>query len=365
MVVTSLKDYQGTKFVHNDDSLVFVDQCGIIQYSNSNINKIFGFNQNVLYKKNVSILFPKSFSKNIYTYIYRCINDEKLNLVDGFITLKDTNKVLPIRISFKKYNFIGIKGVLLRIKKRNQEDNLSNNELIKIFKEHANFVSKTSHELRNPLTTILNATTILEKLKNNGEYENMQTKNINRIKKSIDQLTKILDDFLMINKIEATDKTSTFDTDILSFSKEIIENVKGNNLKNIYISYKHCGTTNIRINKEMLNSVFHNLLSNAIKYSPKRSLIQFKTKVEENKLIISCKDNGIGIPKEEHKNLFIRYFRANNTTNIQGTGLGLSIIKEYIDKVGGTIYFESKLNKGTTFVVVIPLNYNSLSEKIS
>ena len=164
MVVTSLKDYQGTKFIHNNDSLVFVDQCGIIQYSNSNTNKMFGFNQNILFKKNISLLFPKTYSKNVYTYIYRCINDEKIDLVDSFLGIKENDSLIPIYITFKKYNFIGIDGVLLRIKKRIQQKELSNIELHKAFKEHASFVSKTSHEIRNPLTTILNATTILNKL---------------------------------------------------------------------------------------------------------------------------------------------------------------------------------------------------------
>jgi len=351
MVVTSLKDYQGTKFVHNDDSLVFVDQCGIIQYSNSNINNMFGFNQNVLYKKNISLLFPKTYSKNIYTYI---------------LGVKNNDNLIPIYISFKKYNFIGVEGVLLRIKKRTQRTELSNIELLKAFKEHANFVSKTSHEIRNPLTTILNATTILNKLSAvDGIAKDIKSKNIIRIFNSIDQLTDILDDFLTINKINAKEKNNVLDLNISSFTKEIIESVKGDNEHQAYIVYTHYGNNHLMIDREMLSSVFYNLLSNAIKYSSKRSVIKFETKIIENELQIICKDYGIGIPLEEQKNLFNRYFRANNTTNIKGTGLGLSIIKEHIEKVGGSIELESKLDVGTTFHITIPLSNGNLSEQIS
>ena len=119
------------------------------------------------------------------------------------------------------------------------------------------------------------------------------------------------------------------------------------------------------VDKEMLYSVFYNLLSNAIKYSPKRSVIKFETKNSDNQLSIICQDYGIGIPIKEQKNLFKRYFRANNTTNIKGTGLGLSIVKEHIEKVNGTIKFDSKLNKGTTFYITIPLKKGKLSEQIS
>jgi len=67
-------------------------------------------------------------------------------------------------------------------------------------------------------------------------------------------------------------------------------------------------------------------------------------------------DQGMGIPEEEQKHLFERFFRAHNATNIQGTGLGLNIVKEYIHLMGGEISFTSKLNEGTTFQIQLPLS---------
>jgi signal transduction histidine kinase len=77
-----------------------------------------------------------------------------------------------------------------------------------------------------------------------------------------------------------------------------------------------------------------------------------------NNSIIRLKviDNGIGIPEDEQEKVFTRFFRAQNTENIQGTGLGLSITKRYVELISGTIIFTSKSNEGTTFIVEIPLN---------
>ena len=69
---------------------------------------------------------------------------------------------------------------------------------------------------------------------------------------------------------------------------------------------------------------------------------------------IEIKDQGIGIPKEEQKQLFERFFRARNTYNIEGTGIGLNIVKQYVELMNGTIDFESQMNNGSTFKVKWP-----------
>lgn len=72
--------------------------------------------------------------------------------------------------------------------------------------------------------------------------------------------------------------------------------------------------------------------------------------------MITVKDEGIGIPGEDHKHLFERFFRAGNVTTIQGTGLGLNIVRRYIELLQGTVSFESEAGAGTIFTVTLPLN---------
>ncbi len=357
MVVTSLKNYQQNQFVKKRDGLVFVDECGIIYHSNQGVKKLFGLSNDMLFKKNIAVLFTKDFSKKIYTCIYRCISNEKIPLKENYLGISKNSKEIPLNISFKKYNYLGVQGVLLRLSKIDNQIAKNKKSLLNEYKEHAYFVSKTSHELRNPLTTILNATTILEKIQGDLKYKDIHKKNIRRIKKSISQLTHILDDFLTINKIESTQQDQPFfETNVKVFTKKIIESLQGENSKNILIDYQHVGQTSIQTHRDMLYSVLTNLLSNAIKYSFKNGSVQFKTEViDDNRLQIICKDKGIGIPLDEQKKLFKRYYRAKNVTHIQGTGLGLSIVKEHIDSIGGTISFKSVQNIGTTFVIILPI----------
>lgn len=355
MVIKSPQNLENLKFSQKKDNLVFVDDCGIIQFSNTKFNNSFGYEQNYLFKKNISVVFPKNYSNIIYTYIYRCMNNSNLKLEECVLIHKNNNQIVPISLQFKKFTFLGIKGVLLIIKKSTDAKNIATKKVNSFYKEHINFIAKTSHELRNPLTTILNATNLLEKIKGTTQNLSLQEKNFNRIKKSIAHLTKILDDFLVINKIELNNKEQTTKTNLPQFTNEIIQSSKGENLKSIFITYKHNGIADINVDKDMLYSIFHNLLSNAIKYSPNNSIINFETKINKNTLTVICKDNGIGIPNEDKNKLFTRYFRAKNTTSIQGTGLGLCIIKDHLKKIGGKIDFISKINYGTTFFVKIPL----------
>jgi signal transduction histidine kinase len=78
----------------------------------------------------------------------------------------------------------------------------------------------------------------------------------------------------------------------------------------------------------------------------------------DDRFVLTVKDNGIGIPENEQKHLFERFYRANNAANIQGTGIGLNIIKKYIELLNGNITFTSKLNEGTTFTINLPLTSN-------
>ena len=70
---------------------------------------------------------------------------------------------------------------------------------------------------------------------------------------------------------------------------------------------------------------------------------------------IEVKDSGIGIPKEAQKELFTKFYRANNAINIQGTGLGLHIVKRYVELLDGSLSFQSHENVGTTFTIALPI----------
>ena len=106
--------------------------------------------------------------------------------------------------------------------------------------------------------------------------------------------------------------------------------------------------------EKIIQLILSNLLYNAVNYSPEGSTIELYVRQNEKTITVTVKDNGFGIPEEDQKHIFERYFRAHNVTNIQGTGIGLNIVKNHLENLGGSIYFESEENKGTTFVIAFP-----------
>jgi signal transduction histidine kinase len=109
------------------------------------------------------------------------------------------------------------------------------------------------------------------------------------------------------------------------------------------------------MDKKAYRTIIQNLISNAIKYSPEGGRIHIELQTNQQQLLLSISDEGLGIPEEDQRHLFERFYRASNASNIQGTGLGLNIIKKYIELLGGQISFKSTLGKGTSFYISIPI----------
>jgi signal transduction histidine kinase len=106
--------------------------------------------------------------------------------------------------------------------------------------------------------------------------------------------------------------------------------------------------------EKILELCLSNLIYNAIKYSSENTIIDIGVSQNKDVTIFHIKDNGIGIPEKDQKNIFNRYFRAENALLMQGTGIGLNIVKDHLNNLDGTISFESKEHQGSTFVIELP-----------
>jgi len=219
------------------------------------------------------------------------------------------------------------------------------------------FVSMASHEFRTPLTSILSSAAIIGRYTKEEQQPNRE-KHINRIKASVANLTGILNDFLSLSKLEEGKvEINSTELDLTTLCKEISEDVKGLLKSNQSVEHKTIGPTKkVVIDDRILRNILFNLVSNAIKYSDKT--ITCTIRYEEEYFQIEVADQGIGIPAEDQKHLFSRFFRAGNVTNIQGTGLGLNIVRRYVDLLNGDIFFTSEHEVGTTFFVKIPYAEN-------
>ena len=139
------------------------------------------------------------------------------------------------------------------------------------------------------------------------------------------------------------------------FAVEIIEEMNGILKTGQAIQLEFNGNEEITQDERILKNVMFNLLSNAIKYSGENKNIYLSIDTRNESVLIEVRDEGIGIPEEDQRNLFSQFYRGKNVTNIQGTGLGLNIVKRYTELLGGNITFKSKLTAGSTFTVSLPL----------
>lgn len=223
------------------------------------------------------------------------------------------------------------------------------------------FVTMASHEFRTPLSTILSSASLMEKYNEEGEMAEKRLKHITRIKNSVNNLTGILNDFLSLSKLEEGQIFfNPSPMDIVKLAEEVLEETESIAKTGQSVKYQHEGNIrNANFDKQVIKLILTNLLSNAIKYSPENKEILFTTRTDREKLQVEVQDQGIGIPEKDLEHLFTRFFRAKNATNIQGTGLGLNIVKRYLDLMGGTISCKSELNRGTTFYITIPFDYEN------
>ena len=217
------------------------------------------------------------------------------------------------------------------------------------------FVTMASHEFRTPLGTILSSASLIGKYETN-EHQTKREKHIDRIKAAVSNLTEILNDFLSLEKLEeGVVRCQMVRINGKQLLSETIDDLKGISRNGQTIELVYEGNEEIFADPQLMKNILINLVSNAIKYSKDDGQITVSSAVTSERFELNITDRGIGIPLEDQKNIFDRFFRATNAGNIQGTGLGLNIVKKYVELMDGSISFVSS-EEGTTFTVSLPQN---------
>ncbi|MBT34007.1 MAG: hypothetical protein CMO01_30460, partial [Thalassobius sp.] len=225
-----------------------------------------------------------------------------------------------------------------------------------------NFFSVMSHEIRSPLSGIIGMNELL--LQQNSRSD--QKRFLSAIKFSANNLMILINDILDFSKIRAGKlefENNEFDLHMMLQNTFLSYKTQAND-RNIAFSLKK--TKNlpkyVKGDSTRLSQILNNLLSNAIKFTQMGSVdLEVKVLKDEGKkvkLLFNVRDTGIGIPVKKQKKIFEPFQQASKDTSRKfgGTGLGLSIVKNLIELQGGEILMESKVNKGTTFSVIIEFN---------
>ncbi len=217
------------------------------------------------------------------------------------------------------------------------------------------FVSMASHEFRTPLTAILGASDVL---KCYGDQLSPEEKGLrlDKIQQQVNHMTSLLEDILTVGKADASQLD--FDPvplEVEQFCQELVEETRRSARPAHPILLSFTGSrTNVPMDPKLLRNILSNLLSNATKYSPEDKPIKFDVASENGTTVFRIRDFGIGVPEQDLDRVFEPFHRGANATTISGTGLGLAIVKRAVERHGGHISIESKLNHGTAFTVTIP-----------
>jgi|SRR6478672_3872941 len=224
------------------------------------------------------------------------------------------------------------------------------------------FVSMTSHEFRNPLSTILFAAELLQHHSYRLTDEKKQ-KYLCRIQSAVKQMNHLLNEVLEIGKAEAGKLGfNPIPIDLSAYCQYIVEEIQLTAGSNYLLVFNNIGTcSQACMDEQLLRSILTNLLSNAVKYSPDGGKIHLELVCEHESVTFRIQDEGIGISAADQAKLFNTFHRGNNVGKIAGTGLGLAIVKNCVELHGGTIFVESEVGAGTTFIVTLPLHHQVYS----
>lgn len=222
------------------------------------------------------------------------------------------------------------------------------------------FVSTASHQFRTPLTVIQSSVGLLEmQLSEMPEKtKSLVVKTSKRVNNQIDRMTSLMNDILILGKIEAGSVQPTFEeVGIVELFNGICQEFNSIQEDQREIKLEVTGEiSNICTDSVLLEHIVMNLISNAFKYSKGAESPKFRLNFEATQICVEVADKGIGIDSKELRGIFEPFFRGRNAVGIAGTGLGTAIIKEYSQLLGGTISVTSEINKGSLFTLKLPKN---------
>ncbi len=329
------------------DGIIMADLKGKIILINKKAKYLFNLSdadEQTIGKDFISVID----NKELFGKIKKNIEREKVEKEDRHfeITLLNNNKKIHTKIFINKISIekenIGVVILVQDITK-----------LKKINQMKTDFVSTVSHEFKTPLTSMGMAVSMLAEGKNLNED---QRECVNIIKEDNERLNILVNDLLDLSRIESGKTVMNMKENFVS---EIV-NSAVNSLKKLFetenVNYK---VGNIDLNYKVMADfnriiwVMTNLLTNAVKYRDESRQLEIEINAvkEEDRILFSVKDNGIGIDDEFHEKIFNKFIRVSVSEDgkVTGTGLGLSICKGIVEAHKGKIWVESKKGEGSTF----------------
>jgi two-component system sensor histidine kinase VicK len=332
-----------TIFKYMADGVIAIDINGYIIHANPIAIDILGLEETINDDSINKKIFPMD-SINLTKIDY-----EDLNSLEGDEIVEINSVVYRIRYAPFRNEKNNIGGVIIVFQDITEQHKLDN-----MRKE---FVANVSHELKTPITTIKSYTETLMGFDNLDEE--LSCKFLSVIDNECDRMTRIVRDLLQLSNLDYNKtKWKKVDCSVENLIKDACLKLdfafKEKN-QDLILDIEE-NIPNIVVDKDGIEQVILNIISNAIKYTPNGGKISVLAKKQNDRVIITVKDNGIGIPEEDKNRIFERFYRVDKgrSRELGGTGLGLSIAKQIVEAHGGDIVLKSQHKVGTEVDIMLP-----------
>lgn len=252
---------------------------------------------------------------------------------------------------YEEINLIGITAAEMSVRLKQYVEQLEKERTIR-----QEFFSNASHELKTPLTSIQGYAELLEQ--GNIKDETIKQDFICRIRKESVHMTSLINDILMISRLEANEiKESPVAVDLQKLFSEILITLEPLAKELEVIVSIDCPPITIEAIPQQMHQLCLNLLTNAVKYNRPGGNVWVNIHKTGEKVILMVQDNGVGIPKEAQERIFERFYRVDKSRSRKqgGTGLGLSIVKHIVNHAHGKIELYSVPGKGSCFTITLPV----------
>ena len=332
----------------SDDAIIGESLDGIFTSWNRGAEKILGYCEDEVLGKPITMLIPAENVDEVLQMLERLRHGEHIEHFETVRRRRD-GQLIYMSLSYSPVKDAHGRVVSVSIIGRD----ISERKEMEQMKDE--MISAVSHEMRTPLTAMMGYTEFMLK---NEVPADRQNEYLQIILRESERLNELIGNFLDLQRFRS--RTETFTCQSLPLQPLLEETAT----LFARISLRHnitldCPSDLPQVcgNDKQLRQVFNNLVSNAVKYSPKGGEVSVAARREEDSVVITVRDEGIGIPQHAMGKIFERFYRVDNTARREfgGTGLGLALVREIVTAHGGKVWMESSLGKGSTFFVSLPV----------
>jgi PAS domain S-box-containing protein len=336
--------------VSSDDAIISKTIESVITSWNNSAQRIFGYTAEEMIGESIYKLIPEDRKEEEPLILKRLSMGERVEHFETKRLTKDGHlidvsvTVSPIKDGEGK--IIGLSKIARDITEKKQDET-----------RKSDFIGMVSHELKTPLTS-LNAIIQVANAKLKNSEDNFLVGAMQKAGVQVKRMSTMINGFLNVSRLESASllidkQTFQLQELIADVAEEIMFTISSH-----HISFIPCSPVQVFADQDKISSVISNLIGNAVKYSPNGTAIKISCAVDKRQVVVSFKDEGIGIKPEDTGKIFDRYYRVEgaDTKHISGFGIGLYLSAEIIRRHEGSIWVESESGQGSTFYFSLPLN---------